>query len=190
MTAHEAAPLFYSLTLPPPWQVRRRDEGPFLDGSAPDGARLMVTPRSIDAFNAEVPVRRKTLRIELERARVKEIALSEGTLGRTPALLALYMYGGRPQCQLSAVKDGIEYRVALTATSEGQRREVMTALERGFDFPDAAEAARVAPTLAPALNAHQSALHAAREAAAAARAALPGGGGGAPSSAPPDKRRP
>ena len=168
--------LFYTLTLPAPWQTRRRGEA-VLDASTPDGGRLMTAARTITPFNAEAPRRRKTLTIELERGRVKEIVFAEGALGGEPALIALYLYDGRPHFQLSAVKDGIEYRVSLTASSEEQRSQVLAALERGFGFPAATLAAEVAPTLQPSLNAHESALRAVVDAAAAARAALPGGAG-------------
>jgi len=118
--------------------------------------QLSAWAYSIAPADAEVGTRRSTLRVELRRAGIRSPEIQDGQLGGEPALVALYDYDGKPHPQLSAVRDGIEYRISLAARSTAERTEILRTLSGAFEYPTAAVAAQVRDGLPRALNAQAS----------------------------------
>jgi hypothetical protein len=101
--------------------------------------------------------RTNTLKVELRNAGVRDAEFSEGAVGGEAALVATYHEGGRKKALLSTVRDGIEYRIAVAATSGEQHAAALAAIERAFVFPDAAAAERARSSLPTSANAAKAA---------------------------------
>jgi hypothetical protein len=164
-------PLFV-LDLPPSWHEDAVARPAIVMAQAADGARLAAWANSINDRDAAPDTRRATMAVELRRAGVATVQVSEGKLGGEPAIVCSYDYQGHPHAQLASVRNGIAYRITLKAVSESQRSTVLAALATGFHYPDASAAARARPTLKPWVNALKSAFDLASSRPAGVRAAI------------------
>jgi hypothetical protein len=179
--------VFFKLALPAPWRVERADATSCLEAHAPDGGRVVVWPLAMTAANAAPRVRVETMTVELKRYGVSELTSGTAKLGGEPAIELDYPHDGQAVALLSAVRDGIEYRVTVATPTEQQTRAVVAELAEGFTFPSPEEAQRAAPSLTPSLNALDSALEIVRRSKAVARMGMPGGFLAGQATPPPKK---
>lgn len=174
---------FFALDLPPSWHEDAAARPAIVVAQAPDGARLAAWASSISDRDAAPDTRRATMTVELKRAGVATVQVSEGKLGGEPAVVCSYNHQGHPHAQLAAVKDGIAYRITLKAVSESQRSAVLSQLATGFHYPDASAASAARATLQPWVNAMQSGINFSSRPAGVRAAIAP------PEGAPPSKPR-
>jgi hypothetical protein len=165
---------FFTLTLPPPWKDESAEPPLLSDARTSDGGRVAAWALSVTPSTAAPGVRRNNLTIELRRASILDVELTEATVGGEPALAGIYVEPGRYMALISVVRDGIEYRISVDGRSEEQRKGVFDALSRDFSFPDATKAERARAALPISRSALDGSLERARQQPVGVRAALTG----------------